>query len=348
MPQKTMAYSAVLFSAMLSASVQADNAPLTLFTWEDFVGESVIEEWEKQTGIPIHLVLYDDEAQRNLILSGHNAENIDVVVVDNSTIRVMSQAGHLYPVEQEVRREKFWPEACGRYGRHYLWGTYGIVYRSDKIDRQVSSWMDLLDPVEELRGHVGMLGQADELLTTALAALGYPIDTYSETHLKEAFQLLKHQSHFVETYDYIYSYVSNSPDQEDIWIAPAYSGDQEGLNELQGGDALWQYTIADEGAIVWVDCLAIPMESKRKEEAQAFINFLSRAEISARNTDRLWVASPYKDAVPYIDSEILNDKSIYLDAKAIQNSTLFKELKGVDILKRTRIKDALIRYHDSN
>ncbi|MCO4785513.1 polyamine ABC transporter substrate-binding protein [Marinomonas atlantica] len=342
-----MVCSAIIFGASSVPSVHAENAPLTFFTWEDFVDETVIEEWEAQTGIPIHLVLYDDEGERNLGLSGHNASNIDVVVIDNATINILSQAGHLFPVSQEQDREKFWPQACGNYGRHYLWGTYGIVYRNDKVDVPITSWMQLMDPVPELSGHIGMLGQADELLTSSLAALGFPIDTEDESHLKEAFKLLKKQSPHVATYDYIYTFISTFPENEDIWLAPAYSGDQDGLNEKQGVD-YWQYVIPDQGAVVWVDCLAISMKSKRKEEAQAFIDYLSRKEISARNAERFWTASPYKDSIPFIDKEVLNDKSIYLDSDVLLMSTLYKELKGMDILRRTRIKDALIRYYDSN
>lgn len=345
---KIMYYACLAFWASLSvAQTQTSKPPLTLFIWEDYVDESVLEDWQAETGIPIKQVYYDDEAQSSLVISGHKAAHIDVVLIGDSAIKFLSQAGHLFPVNKEQDRDVFWPDACGTYGRHYLWGTYGIVYRSDKVKNPITSWYDLLKPTEELSGHIGMLGQADELISPSLAALGYPVSSTNDDELKEAFDLLKKQSPHVATYDYIYTYTTINPDQDEIWAATAYSGDHVGLNELQGSDN-WQYVIPKEGAIVWVDCLAITMGTKRKQEAQAFIDFLSRKEMSARSAETLGTATPYKDALPLLSSEALDDTSIYLDNDALQRSTIFKELKGADILKRTRIKDALIRYHDIN
>lgn len=329
------------------AQEQTTKPPLTLFIWEDYIDESVLDDWQTETGIPVNQVFYDDEALSSLILSGHKASDIDVALIGNSAIRFLSQAGFLYPVSKERDRDVFWPDACGPYGRHYLWGTYGIVYRSDKVKSPITSWSDLLQPTAELSGHIGMLGQADELISPPLAALGYSVSSTNDDELKEAFELLKKQSPHVATYDYIYTYITINPDQDEVWAATAFSGDHVGLNELQGGDN-WQYIIPKEGTIVWVDCLAITIGTKRKQEAQAFIDFLSRKEMSARSAETLGTATPYKDALPLLSSEALNDKSIYLDRDALQRSTIPKELRGADILKRTRIKDAIIRYHDIN
>lgn len=349
MVDKLLVSGAIVLASLLGGefSVQANPLTLTLYTWEDYTDQTVLDEWEAETGIPIRQVYFDDEAQRNLVLSGYVSSQIDVVVLDSPSIKILSGAGYLYPVRKQTNRKTYWPSACGSYGRQYLWGSFGLVYRKDKLTNPPMSWKSLLVPSAELRGHVGMLGQADELMIPALSALGYPVNATEEDQLKEAFELLKSQSPHVSTYDYIYTYVSANPEQQDVWAAPAYSGDQYGLNELQGGD-LWHYIIPDEGAIIWIDCLAITANSNNKEEAQAFIDFLTSKENSARSSATLWAASPYLDATSLIDEEVLNDPTVYLDSDALEKATLFQTLRGSDILQRTRIKDALIRYHDSN
>ncbi|SBS33554.1 Spermidine/putrescine-binding periplasmic protein precursor [Marinomonas aquimarina] len=345
---KTIAYGALLFATFMAASTaQARAVTLTLYTWEDYTDPSLLDEWQAETGIAVKQVYFDDEAQRNLVLSGHASEQIDVAVVDSSTIRVLSGAGYLYPVTKQPKRETFLPSSCGAFGRPYLWGSYGLVYREDKLTEPLTSWQSLLTPSSELSGHIGMLGLADELIMPALSALGYSVNSTDERQIQETFKLLKVQSPHVATYDYIYTYVLANPEQQEVWAAPAYSGDQVGLNELQGAD-VWQYVIPDEGAIIWLDCLAITANSRYKEEAQALIDFLTQKENSAQSTETLWVASPYKDALDLIDEQVLQDPTVYLDSDTLEKAVLFQPLRGSDILKRTRIKDALIRYHDFN
>lgn len=333
--------------ALPSASAEALPKSLTVLTWEDYIAPSVLEQWEASTGIKVEQVFYDDESQRNLILSSASARQIDLAIVDRFSVKVLSQMEILYPVRSERNRPKFWPDSCGTYGRQYFWGTYGIVYRQDKVAAPVSSWKELFLPRDDFKGHIGMLGQADELVSAALLSLGLPHDTSDPRLLERAFNILKEQSHHVITYDYIYTYVANEPTQSDVWVAPAYSGDQYGLNEIQGIDS-WQYVAPDDGVIVWVDCLVISSRSQHKAAAQQFIDFLSQKEISAQNSESLWVASPYIDVRDLQSEEIVSDETVYLSQEKLENYELFSDFEGVDILQRTRIKDALIRYHDTH
>lgn len=335
-----------LITALPNFAYGADKEPLIFYTWEDYIDPSIIEDWEAETGVPVKLVFYDDDAQRNLVLSSEESSQVDVTIVDNASMRVITGAGLLDRVPKS-NHETYWPEACGEYGRPYLWGSYGIAYRSDKIDFPITSWRNLLNPDQRLKGHIGMLGQADELLITALAGMGYPINTANDTFLKQAFNLLKHQSHFVATYDYLYTYTLNNPEQDNIWIAPAYSGDQHGLNMIQGIDS-WEFVVPEEGAIVWLDCISILESSNMKENALAFIEYLNRLDIGARNAEYLQTASPYKEVWTLISDKLRRDFSVYIGSETPSKTVPFEGVPGKEILKRTRIKDALLRYYDSN
>ena len=331
----------------LPIEAQEQREPLVFYTWEDFIDPSLIEAWEEQSGIPVKVIFYDDEGLRSLVLSRSDlAAKIDVAIVDNATMHVLQEAGHLSEIPS-ARYEQFWPDACTGFGRPYLWGVYGLVYRQDKMQSNISSWRDILNPKSYLKGHIGMLGQADELMTTALAGMGYPIDSTDEMYLRQAFSLLKLQSEYVTTYDYIYSFILSDPENNDLWVAPAYSGDQYGLNEIQGIDA-WRFVVPEEGAIVWVDCLIIPASSIRKDEALAFIDFITRLDNSAQNSEYLWTASPYKEVTSLVSAELREDQTIYLDKDSLAKAIPFKDMKGTDILQRTRIKDALLLYYDSH
>ena len=59
--------------------------------------------------------------------------------------------------------------------------------------------------------------------------------------------------------------------------------------------------------------------------------------------------TPVKKTIQEIFKETLNiDILNYLDKDSLAKAIPFKGMKGTDILQRTRIKDALLRYYDSH
>lgn len=332
----------------IGASLASAREPLNVLIWEDFIDPDVLTEWTQKTGIPVQQTYYDDESERDLILAGKSASYFDVVIVNESAVNQMGEAGYLHSLKVNDKHwREFWPQACGSYGVPYLWGTYGIIYRKDKVQAPVRSWKELLSPREELTGHIGMLGQPDELLTSAFLALGYPVDSNNQTHLEDAFELLREQSKHVFNYEYIYSYIADNPESDDIWAAPAYSGDAASLNELQNKD-VWEFVKPKEGLTVWVDCWAIVASSSRVDDAQKFINFMSRDEISAKSSEAMYAASPFKDAVLIQNPDFQEDTTVYLTEKELELANLFPSFSGNDMLQRLRIRDALIRYYDTH
>ena len=51
------------------------------------------------------------------------------------------------------------------------------------------------------------------------------------------------------------------------------------------------YSIPKEGALMWLDSFAIPADAPHPDEAHAFINFMLRPEIAARNSNFVFYAN---------------------------------------------------------
>ena len=61
----------------------------------------------------------------------------------------------------------------------------------------------------------------------------------------------------------------------------------------------------------------VPASSTRKATAEHFINWMSDPQNAAQNTNYVWYPSPVEAAKEFIDPEILEDPSIYLDDETI-------------------------------
>ena len=107
----------------------------------------------------------------------------------------------------------------------------------------------------------------------------------------------------------------------DICLAVGYSGDsfraRDQAREAENGIEI-DYAIPKEGAPILLDNLAIPKDAPHVEEAYAFIDFLLRPEIAARNTNFTHLANGVLASKSLIDKNISANKSIYPDDAMMQ------------------------------
>ena len=103
----------------------------------------------------------------------------------------------------------------------------------------------------------------------------------------------------------------------EICLVVGWSGDikqaQKRAVEAKNGVDIG-YTIPKEGAQMWFDNLAIPKDAEHVAEAYAFIDFLLRPEIAAKNSNLVSYANGNLASQKFIDKKVLDDPSIYPDA----------------------------------
>ena len=103
----------------------------------------------------------------------------------------------------------------------------------------------------------------------------------------------------------------------EICFVVGFSGDvkqaQKRAAEAKNGIELG-YAIPKEGAQLWFDNLAIPRDARNVDEAHAFINFLQKPEVAAKNTNFISYANGNLASQAFIDKTMLDDRTIYPDA----------------------------------
>ena len=69
---------------------------------------------------------------------------------------------------------------------------------------------------------------------------------------------------------------------------------------------------------MFFDNLAIPKDASHVAEALAFINYLQRPEVAAKNSNFLSYANGNLASQKYIDPAVLEDRGVYPDAATMQ------------------------------
>lgn len=323
---------AVTVSALLVAcgGKSGERQVLNVYNWSDYIDESVIADFEKETGIDVTYDVFDsNEVLETKLLAG--STGYDLVVPSASFLERQIKAGVFQKLDKSklTNLQNLDPELMAKVARHdpnndysvnYLWGTSGVGYNADKInermpDAPVDSFAMFYDPkvVSKFADcGVSILDAPSEVVGTVLVYLGKDPNSENPEDLAAAEQALLAIRPYVK---YVHSskYIDDLANGE-ICLTLGWSGDvfQAASNAIDAGNGITiEYKLPREGAMMFFDMLAIPKDAKNVEHAHTFINYLLRPEVIAKNTNYVSYASFNIPAKEFVDEAILNNTAIY-------------------------------------
>ncbi len=318
----------------------AEDKVVHVYNWSDYIDASVLEDFTKETGIKVQYDVYDsNDVLETKLLAGKTG--YDVVVPTSSFLARQIKAGvHSVLDKSKIPNlTNMWPLVTERLAKYdpnndhavnYMWGTTGIGYNVKKIkaimpDAPIGSWKMVFDPAIAAKFKdcgIMMLDADDEVIPSMMAYLGMNPDSKNPDDFKKAEEALLKVRPFIRKFhssEYI-----NAMANGEICIALGWSGD---FSQAQSRAAEKNKTIKDEaqqteiayfipkeGADMWFDSMAIPADAPNKENAYAFINFMQRPEVAAKNTNFVSYANGNLASQKLITPEILGNPNIYPDA----------------------------------
>ena len=316
-------------AAALTACAKRDDdaAELNVYIWSEYLPQEVIDEFERRTGVEVHVDLYDsNEALLDKMQSG--VADYDLVVPSDYIVGVLAGQGLLLPLDKQQLPTignldpRFLDRAYDRGNRYtlpYLWGTTGIGYDRQKLG-PIDSWQALFDPRH--KGRILMLDDEREVFGAALRLLGKSINERDPAVLAQAADMLKLQKELVATYNS--ADFANLLAAGDVDLAHGYSGQ---LAEVVAAhpDKL-AYVLPKEGATLWIDNVAIPASARHAANAHRFIAYVMEPAVAAQIVGGVHYATANAAARPHIDPKILGDAAIFPDEATLARCELIEDL----------------------
>ncbi|PJI93150.1 putrescine transport system substrate-binding protein [Yoonia maricola] len=309
-----------------------------VYNWSDYIDEELLTKFEEETGYELIYDVFDsNEVLETKLLAG--GSGYDVVVPSASFLQrqiaagafqeldksQLSNIGNLWDVV-EARTETYDPG--GNYSINYMWGTTGIGVNVDKVteilgeDAPINSLELVFNPenMEKLAScGVHFIDAPTEIIPAALQYIGEDPDAKDEETLAKAEPILAAVRPYVQKYhssEYI-SALANG----DICVAFGWSGDI-----LQSRDRAWEadngveiaYNAPVEGALMWFDQMAIPVDAPNPEGAHAFLNFILDAENMAAASNYVYYANGNEASQPFLLEDVIGDTAIYPDEATLE------------------------------
>lgn len=304
---------------------------VNVYNWSDYIAEDTLANFTAATGITVNYDVYDsNDTLEARMLAG--SSGFDVVVPTGDFLQRQIGAGVYQPLNRDLLPNlanmdpalMALAAAFDEGNAHsvvYLWGTTGIGFNRAAVaermgaDYEVNSWDILFNPETAAKFAdcgIAWLDSHTEILPAGLRYIGREPVTTSEEDFNAAAEMLQQVRPFVR-YFHSSQYISDLANGE-ICLAIGWSGDilQAAARAEEAGNGVEVgYAIPNEGAHLWFDLFAIPVDAPNPEAAHAFINYMMDAQVAANNTN--YVAYPNANAAStaLIDEAILNDPTIY-------------------------------------
>jgi len=318
--------------AALTASTDAQT--LKLLIWEEYLDPAVVKAFTKETGIKVVEDNFDTN-ESMMAKAGTGRSGYDIVAPSDYAVQIMARRGLLAKLDRKkvpnlsnvaADFAGLYYDTKQEYAVPYTWGTSGLAYNKKKVPQPPAKWADLFDTekLKPWKGRISMLDDGREAASAALLALGLNPNTKNAGEIGKAGELLIKQKPFVAKYDS--SAFEDSLASGETWLAHGYSGD---IAVAQSENPDLAYLIPEEGAVFFVDNLAILKESKRSDAAHKFLDYLMRPEVSAKNVNAMRYGSCNgKIAEDAIDEDIRKSAAFVLPPK---NKRIMLEDPGQEI-----------------
>jgi spermidine/putrescine transport system substrate-binding protein len=310
----------LLLAALLAPAIAAD--PVTVFMYSEYIDEKIPEQFEKATGFPLKIEVY--EAQEDMLakLKTGGSDQYDVVVATDVMIKQLIGLKLVKPLDQalipnmkHVSKDLLNPpyDQGNTYSLPYFWGTAGLMYDTAKVSGE-PTWAWIFDAKQQ-PGPFLMMDESKTMLGSTMLALGKPMNSRDPKDLNAAADALVAAKKSAKSLGFAGGVDGkNKVVAGEAAIAVVYNGDAaRGIEEAAAGDKklALAYAIPKEGGNIWVDCLLVTAKAPNKAGAHAFINYINLPEVAAQNANSMRYATPNASAIPLVDEKDRTNPVIY-------------------------------------
>ncbi|UWR33452.1 polyamine ABC transporter substrate-binding protein [Sulfitobacter sp. W027] len=329
--------SSVAVATLMAGAASAET--VRVYNWSDYIDESLLDKFEEETGIELVYDVFDsNEVLETKMLAG--GSGYDVVVPSGTFLQRQISAGAFQKLDKSKLSniDNVWDVIAERvtkydpgneYAINYMWGTTGLGVNVNKVkevlgeDAPTDSLALVFEPenMKKLQDcGVHFLDAPVEMIPAALAYIGEDPDSQDPEVLERAEPVLSAIAPYVQKFhssEYI-----NALANGDICVAFGWSGDilqaRDRAAEAKNGVEI-AYNAPKEGALMWFDNMAIPVDAPNPDGAHKFLDFILNAENMAAASNYVYYANGNKASQEFLVEDVIGDPAIYPDEATLEN-----------------------------
>jgi len=266
---------------------------ITVLTWTENIPQDVLDAFTAETGTSVQLTTVTTNAQMHFLLERKPIQ-ADVIIVNDSFVENLISDGELLPLPRSnlpnlTNIDSRWLDLefdrGNQYSVPYIVGLAGILYDKTLVPGGVTGFATTFNT--RFQNRIAIMIDARDLFSCVLLTLGIPVTDVTPASIQTAMPVFRRWMQIAGDGAII------NGESTDSQIARALYGGEDSVAVLWNGTAAelvakepgrFAWVIPSEGTFMYIDSCVIPKTTPAPGTALNFINFLLRADISAKIT----------------------------------------------------------------
>jgi spermidine/putrescine-binding protein len=301
---------------------------LNLYTWTEYIPDSVIKDFEKETGITVKHSTFSSNEDMLAKIKSEDEGAFDIIQPSDYMVEQMASQGMLEEIDKSRLTnlsnidEKYLDPSYdpdNTYSIPYLGGVEAMAVNTSKVSGNITKYDDLFDP--SFANQVVLLDDFRAVIGLTARSLGYSMSTSDPSELDEIKTKLLTLKSNVKLYD------SDSPKsaliQGEASIGAMWAAEVAlAMDENPDIDVVFP----EEGAYLFMDNWAIPKGAKNYNAAMEFINYMLDSENMAKILEEFPYMCPNSAAVALMGDEYASNLAKNPPSEVIENGEYIKNL----------------------
>jgi len=310
------------------------KSTVRVLNWPDYIEPSVLQDFEKETGIRVVYDIFagNDDLQAKLAGSG---TPYDVAFPTANAVPAMAAKGLLAKLDKASLKNisnldprvdatlRAW-DKDGAYSLPYMWYTVGIAWNPKLTAKAfpghgMDSLTSVFDPEIARRFQscgVGVVDSASDVVPLAAMAGGVA-KWDGKTSSAAAAKVLDRLSGIVKvipTDQFIDALAGGK-----ICVAIGFSGDAVQAQSKARGAV--EYRVPSDGGLLAIDAMAVPANAKNKREAHQFIDYILRPQVIAKISNTVGYANANLKAGEFMSDAVKSNPAVVPTPAALSRSS---------------------------
>jgi spermidine/putrescine transport system substrate-binding protein len=303
---------------------------LALLTWKGYAPQSLVDKFEKETGITVK-VTYTNNEEMIAKLRATRGAGFDLAQPSQDRIASVQEKFKIYQpidmskvntgqiIEPMLEAVKLNTMVNGQpHGVPFCWGTSGLVVNK-KFAPKAGDYSDILNSL--YAGRISYRLKRPTLIALAFAMGENPFAKYSDPMAYKALmekvgQAMIAGKPFVKNYWANGDALLQSMRSGEVHVAMAWDN---GGWKLHAENPNIDFIAPRSGALGWIDTFAIPAKAKNTEAAYKWINFMLKPENAAFFTNAEKYGTASKGSAQFLDASIRGNFERSFPLSAIAN-----------------------------
>lgn len=311
-----------------SGSAAKSAGELNLFIWTEYIPQSVLDGFTKETGIKVNVSTYSTNEDMLAKVKASNKGIYDIVVPSDYMVKMMidqnllqkldkSKLTNLSNIDTTYMNQYF--DKGNNYSVPYLGGVAALCIDKTQVKDKITSFKQILNTkyadsivaLDDFRAVIGMTAKS----------LGYSMNTTDDKQLanvKKQLMKLKPNIKVLDSDSPKTSMINGETDIGFMWNGEIALCMQESKD--------FGIVFPDEGCYIFLDNMCVLKGAKNYNNAMKFINYILEPKTEKAILEKFPYLSPNKSAIAMMPASYKDNKASNVPLDIIKKGEYIKDI----------------------